>query len=356
MTKRFSGTTVVDSISLCVNHGEFLTLLGPSGCGKTTTLRMLAGFVRPDEGAISAGGRLLSSSEHAIPPERRRMGMVFQDYAVWPHKSVFQNVAFGLQMKKVPRREIVERVTHILGLVDLGGMADRRPEQLSGGQLQRVALARALVVEPDILLLDEPLSNLDAKLRERMRDEIKNLQRRTQITFIYVTHDQAEAMALADRVVVMEAGRIQQVGTPREVYSHPRNRMVAEFMGKVNLVTASVVSAGYEIEVVAPSGLQATVTGADGCRNGEPVLLAIRPEDIVLYPPLERSPSTHSCVGRISDAVYLGNTVSYEVVMADDTTLHVETPPSRSRDLGDVVEVEVKRAAVIDPSLDGPVS
>ena len=226
----------VDDLDLDIKDNQFVTLLGPSGCGKTTTLRLIAGYIVPDQGTIEVDDRLLSSPGGVVPPEARGMGMVFQNYAVWPHKTVFENVVFGLKLRKVPAAQARQQVEETLALVNLTGLEGRYPNELSGGQQQRVALARSLVVEPSILLLDEPLSNLDAKLRERMRAELKELQRRTGITFVYVTHDQAEALALSDQIAVMHGGRLQQYGTPFEVYAHPANRMVADFMGLVNLV------------------------------------------------------------------------------------------------------------------------
>src|SRR5690349_7575774 len=205
---------VID-FSLAIGSGEFVTFLGPSGCGKTTTLRLIAGLLKPDSGRISVAGRVVSSSHDLVPPELREMGMVFRNYAVWPHKTVFDNVAFGLKIRRVPGARTREQVARVLDLVNLGGLENRYPSELSGGQQQRVALARSLVVEPKVLLLDEPLSNLDAKLRERMRLELMQLQRRTGITFIYVTHDQSEALALSDRIAVMHEGRLQQYGPPR---------------------------------------------------------------------------------------------------------------------------------------------
>ena len=229
------GLAAVSDLSLEIADNQFVTLLGPSGCGKTTTLRLIAGFMAPDAGTIHADGRLVSSREQVVvPPEERGMGMVFQNYAVWPHKTVFENVVFGLKVRGVAPSEARARVKATLALVNLTGFEDRLPSELSGGQQQRVALARSLVVEPQILLLDEPLSNLDAKLRERMRSELKQLQRRTGITFVYVTHDQAEALALSDRIAVIHGGRLQQFGTPQEVYARPASRVVADFMGLVN--------------------------------------------------------------------------------------------------------------------------
>ena len=244
LSKRFGAgeadVAAVDDLDLEIKDNSFVTLLGPSGCGKTTTLRLIAGYITPDRGTIEVDGRPLSSPAAVVPPEARGMGMVFQNYAVWPHKNVFQNVVFGLKLRKIPAAEARRKVEETLALVNLTGLESRYPNELSGGQQQRVALARSLVVEPSILLLDEPLSNLDAKLRERMRTELKELQRRTGITFVYVTHDQAEALALSDHVAVMSGGRLQQYGTPFEVYAHPANRMVADFMGLVNLVPGKV--------------------------------------------------------------------------------------------------------------------
>src|SRR5436190_865913 len=244
LDKAFGSFRALKDINLDIAEKEFVTFLGPSGCGKTTMLRTLAGFLAPDRGTIHVGGRSLSSPMGIVPPEQRRMGMVFQNYAVWPHMTVFENVAFGLRIAKVDRRQIQERVAHVLDAVGRTRLEQRHPRQLSGGQQHRVALARSLVVEPSTLLLDEPLSNLDAKLRERMRVELKDLQRRTGITFVYVTHDQAEALALSDMIAVMDAGRVQQFGSPFDVYAHPANRMVADFMGLVNLVPGKVRAVG----------------------------------------------------------------------------------------------------------------
>src|SRR5215831_5553026 len=274
----------VSDLDLVIRDNSFVTLLGPSGCGKTTTLRLIAGYMRPDAGTIHVGDRLLSSPDGVVPPEHRGMGMVFQNYAVWPHKSVYENVVFGLKLRKVPHDKARRQVAAALAQVNLAGLEDRLPSQLSGGQQQRVALARSLVVEPGILLLDEPLSNLDAKLRERMRWELKELQRRTGITFVYVTHDQSEAMALSDRIAVMHAGEIMQVGAPRAVYARPVNKIVADFMGLVNLISGRVVRPGAA-GVVAVGGehpIDAPVP--PGVAPGETVQVAIRPENVRLIP------------------------------------------------------------------------
>ena len=230
--KTFDSFVAVENFSLQAQHGEFVSLLGPSGCGKTTTLRMIAGLEKPDSGTITLGETVFADLANGtfLPPEKRNIGMVFQSYAIWPHKNVFENVAYPLKIKKLPKAEIRERVQRTLALVKLDGLAQRMPNQLSGGQQQRVALARGLVREPSILLLDEPLSNLDAKLRLNMRDEIKELSKRIGVTMIYVTHDQAEAMALSDRVVVMNDGHILQVGTPTEVRNNPADDFVRDFI------------------------------------------------------------------------------------------------------------------------------
>src|SRR5262245_49552347 len=246
LVKAFGPLIAVNTLSLEAKAGEFLTLLGPSGCGKTTTLRLVAGLERPDQGEIELGGRALSSASDGlfVAPERRGMGMVFQSYAIWPHMTVFENVAFPLQELRRPRAEIRERVMAILTTVGLGRLHDRPAPMLSGGQQQRVALARALVSNPQVLLLDEPLSNLDARLREEMRFELRDMQARLGITSIFVTHDQAEAMTLSDRIIVMNAGRIEQEGRPEEVYQRPTTRFVMDFLGRANHVPARMARAG----------------------------------------------------------------------------------------------------------------
>ncbi|RLF25672.1 MAG: ABC transporter ATP-binding protein, partial [Thermoprotei archaeon] len=236
VTKRFGDFVAVDHISFHVREGEFFTLLGPSGCGKTTTLRLIAGFYKPDEGEIYFDNKLVND----LPPWKRNIGMVFQNYALWPHMNVWDNIAYGLKVRKIPRREIEKRVKEAIRLVGLEGLEKRKPSQLSGGQQQRVALARALVIEPQVLLLDEPLSNLDAKVRAQLRVEIRKLQKKLKITTIYVTHDQEEALSISDRVAVMSHGRILQIGTPREVYENPSSRFIADFIGMSNFIEGTV--------------------------------------------------------------------------------------------------------------------
>jgi len=310
--KRFGSFKALSGIELAIEEREFVTFLGPSGCGKTTMLRTLAGFLTPDSGTIHVGGRLLSSPQAVVPPEHRRMGMVFQNYAVWPHMSVFENVAFGLRLLKVEGAEIGERVSRILDAVGLSRLEKRHPGQLSGGQQQRVALARSLVVEPSILLLDEPLSNLDAKLRERMRTELKTLQRRTGITFIYVTHDQAEAMALSDRIVVFNQGTVQQVGAPRDVYERPANIFVADFMGLVNKVPGKLVELRGTSARVRIGEQTIEACTSDGIDPSGAIVVAIRPEAIRLG---EAAPVAGNNVlaGKLVESTFLGNIVDHQV-------------------------------------------
>jgi iron(III) transport system ATP-binding protein len=347
VTKRFGATTAVRDLSLAIADREFVTLLGPSGCGKTTLLRLIAGFMAPDEGTISVAGATLSTPSRVVPPEQRGMGMVFQSYAVWPHKTVFQNVAFGLEVRRVPRPEIQERVSSVLDLVNLAGLERRYPNELSGGQQQRVALARSLVVEPSILLLDEPLSNLDAKLRERMRWELKELQRRTGITFVYVTHDQAEAMALSDRVAVMHQGVLMQVGTPRDVYTHPVSRVVADFMGLVNVLPARVIATAGDRRVVAIGGGRLPGVLAPAAKEGSAIQLLVRPESIRVIPAAADAivePGT--VAGKVVDVTFLGNLVDCYVGLPDDTRLRVQASADALLEVGQSVVVRFDPDAV----------
>jgi len=321
LLKRYGAVAAVHEFSLEIADHEFVTLLGPSGCGKTTILRLLAGFLRPDAGVIRVGGTVLSSPEGVVPPERRGMGMVFQSYAVWPHKTVYENVAFGLTVRKVPKAEARRRVARVLELVGLGGLEDRYPGQLSGGQQQRVALARSLVVEPGILLLDEPLSNLDAKLRERMRWELKDLQRRTGITFVYVTHDQAEAMALSDRIAVLHAGELLQYGPPRDVYARPASRTVADFMGLVNLLSGRVARPGAE-GVVSVAGRPIRVSLPDGLREGQGVEVAIRPENVGVSP--EADGDAGVLPATVAELTFLGSVTDCHLALEDGTRLRAQ--------------------------------
>jgi iron(III) transport system ATP-binding protein len=329
LSKSYSGTAAMAAVSeldLMVRDNQFVTLLGPSGCGKTTTLRLIAGYMAPDAGTIHVDERLVSAPGNVVPPEHRGMGMVFQNYAVWPHKTVFENVVFGLKLRKVATAQARKRVEETLALVNLQGFENRLPSQLSGGQQQRVALARSLVVEPGILLLDEPLSNLDAKLRERMRTELKELQRRTGITFVYVTHDQAEALALSDQIAVMHAGRLQQFGTPLEVYTRPANRLVADFMGHLNLVPGEIVAAAGGRGTVVVAGVQHIDAALpQGSRIGDKVDVAVRPENVMLAPVDQAG--RPNVTGRVIDRTFLGNLNEYVVMLASGQPLRAQTHP-----------------------------
>ena len=294
VTKAFGDVVVLKEFNEVFQDKEFITLLGPSGCGKTTMLRMIAGFEKPTSGEISIDGRVVSSEKTFVPPEKRDIGMVFQSYAVWPHMTVFDNVAYPLKIKKLDKAVIKQKVEWILEAVHLSQYAQRIPSQLSGGQQQRVALGRALVAEPKLLLLDEPLSNLDAKLRESMRFEIKEIQKNFGISIVYVTHDQSEAMAMSDRVIVINRGVIQQIGTPIEIYRNPANQFVADFLGKINFIKGEVKSGRIEL-----TGLGQSLA-YDGPRTGK-VVVAVRPENIDL------SLDSGDLEGRISSMFYMGD-------------------------------------------------
>lgn len=303
VTKRYGAVVAVDGISASLHPGEYLCLLGPSGCGKTTLLRLIAGFEVPDGGVVRLHGRDMTS----VPPERRDVNVVFQNYALFPHLTVAENVGFGLRMKGVPRAEARERVTDALRQVRLEREANRLPRQISGGQQQRVALARALVNRPALLLLDEPLSALDPELRQQVQDELRRVQRETGIAFLHITHDQDEALSLADRVAVMRSGRFEQIGTPREVYAAPASRFVASFVGGANLLEGRVAGEGWvelgsETSVHVP-GLGATADPA------EPITLAVRPEAVRLA----NGDSGEGLPGRIIRAAFRGSEVEYSI-------------------------------------------
>jgi len=263
--KRFGAVAAVAGLDLELTQGEFVSLLGPSGCGKTTTLRMIAGFIEPSAGTIEMDGRMLSSPAGVLPPEKRQMSMIFQSYAVWPNMTVEQNVAFGLELRKLPREEARRRVGRMLEVVHMGHLAQRYPAELSGGQQQRVALARAIVIQPQVLLLDEPLSNLDANLREEMRFEIRRLHDEFRITTVYVTHDQAEAMVTSDRIAVMNQGRVEQVDDPHTLYNKPKTRFVAGFIGRTNFIEGT--SSNGEI-AFGPFALPAPMKRATNFESG----------------------------------------------------------------------------------------
>ena len=310
--------TAVQDVNLEIHKGELVTLLGPSGCGKTTTLRMIAGFEFPTSGSIILDGQEINS----LPPHKRDMSMVFQSYALFPHLTVFENVAYGLNVQRLDRKTIGERVGRVLDLVHLQGYGDRAPGQLSGGQQQRVALARALVMEPKVLLMDEPLSNLDAKLREEMRTEIRRIQRELNITSVYVTHDQIEAMTLSDRIVVMNEGLIEQIGSPVEIYRYPNSRFVANFIGRANFVNGVVLAQKNSKLTVQSLGEQITLSNIKrDFGEGEPVILIVRPEMIQI----KKKGGIYQ--GVVRQAVYLGDMIEYAVEVGGVSILGTETDP-----------------------------
>src|SRR5262245_38134721 len=340
VSKSYGSVAAVRELSLEIRDREFVTLLGPSGCGKTTLLRLIAGFLAPDQGVIRVDGLTVSSTGSLVPPERRGMGMVFQNYAVWPHKTVYENVAFGLEVRRVPRATARELVARVLDLVNLAGLERRFPGELSGGQQQRVALARSLVVEPRILLLDEPLSNLDAKLRERMRWELKDLQRRTGITFVYVTHDQTEAMALSDRLAVLHGGALLQEGPPRDVYARPASREVADFMGLVNLLPGRVVRGAAGESLVEVAGSRPVVLPVPAeLGQGARVQVAIRPESLRLLPEGAAAAPAGAVSGKVADLTFLGNLLDCHVVLDDGTRVRVQADSGVSLQVGQTVRV-----------------
>jgi spermidine/putrescine ABC transporter ATP-binding subunit len=322
LTKRFDTVTAVDAIDLTVGQGEFVTLLGPSGCGKTTTLNMIAGFIAPDAGSIRLQGRAVE----LLPPFRRDLGLVFQDYALFPHMTVAENVGFGLRMRRVPRPGIAQRVAEALDLVQLGGLDARLPLQLSGGQRQRVALARALVIRPAMLLLDEPLSNLDLKLREEMRVEISALQRRLGIATVFVTHDQSEALTMSDRVAVMRQGRIEQIGTPAGVYERPASRFVAGFIGSINLLSARVGgTSGSDglVRLETPAGI-ALVRLPPGVELAGELAVTIRPERLKLGAAASVPADATAWPAHVERVVYLGARIELRLRLADGSPALVE--------------------------------
>ncbi len=349
ITKTFGPMVAVDHITFTAEAGKLLTLLGPSGCGKTTTLRLIAGLEELETGEISVGGRVLASADAKIftPPEKRGMGMVFQSYAVWPHMTVFENVSYPLKLRNVSKEVIKAKVKHALELIDLQGLEDRPGTLLSGGQQQRVALARALVFEPEILLLDEPLSNLDAKLREQMRIELKALQQRIGVTTIYVTHDQAEAMVLSDRIVVMNAGRVEQLGSPSQIYESPKTKFVVDFIGKVNYVPGKVlevVRSRCVVRTIQADGASFECKAIEGIGTGDSVLATIRPEDITLYQAApQQGTNVWGC--SVKTAAYYGDHVEYQLILG--TQIIEASSPSLSLKPGDKAFVQIDADAIM---------
>ena len=344
ITKKYGDVKAVDNISLKVEEGEFLSFLGPSGCGKTTTLRMIAGFEEPTEGSVYIKGKRVNE----VPPYMRNIGMVFQNYALFPHKSVFNNIAYGLKMRKIKKEDIKTRVEEALDVVRLSGFGDRKPNQLSGGQQQRVALARALVIRPDVLLLDEPLSNLDAKLRKEMRIETKRIQEAVGITAVYVTHDQTEALAMSDRIAIIENGRLVQLGVPKDIYEYPKGDFVADFMGESNKIVGKIVSTDEnESECLSETGLKVVIKTHEGFEVDKPVCLYARIETFEIF---STAPPEGKNIfeGRVDSISYQGGTTLYGVQLIDESRIYVES--SREKLFGKKIQPQSKVWVTISPS------
>ena len=337
--KRFKDVVAINRIQLEIKQGEMLTLLGPSGCGKTTTLRCIAGLERPEEGDIVIDGNPMLSKGF-VQPSKRGIGMVFQNYAVWPHMKVFNNIVYGLKLQKAPKEAVREKAQKVLEMVGLQGLEDRYPSQLSGGQQQRVALARALVTNPKVLLLDEPLSNLDAKLREELRFEIKSLVRRMGITSVYVTHDQAEAMVISDRIAVMNSGNVVQIGTPDEIYKRPANKFVADFIGTMNFIPGKIEQTDHEtgetsVLTEMEEKIVCKISGDTAASTGQAVYASIRPEDVTVF---AEAPQVTANVykGTIAHKAYMGNLLYY-FVKIKETMIRVQVPHHLSQGEGDTL-------------------
>ena len=331
LTKRYGSAAVVDNISLHIAHGQLVCLLGPPGCGKTTTLRLIAGFVEPSGGEIRVGDKLISSPAATVPPERRNMSMIFQSYALWPHMTVAENIVYGLKLRKLARDVIAKKLDAILATTKLAPLAERYPGELSGGQQQRVALARALIVEPETLLLDEPLSNLDANLREEMRFEVRRLHDAYRYTTVYVTHDQSEAMTTADLICVMNGGKIEQSGSPEEIYARPRSEFVARFIGSSNVIKGKGMDGGR----VEFAGVALRCTG-EKVVSGAQTAVSIRPHDIALSG--KAPPETDNVVpANVVRQVFLGDSRDYMVEVKDGTQLRVVTAAEENIPQGSAV-------------------
>jgi len=322
IVKRFGTLEAVSHVSLEIQDGELFTLLGPSGCGKTTILRLIGGFNKPDNGEIYFDGKPVTP----IPPYERNIGMVFQNYALWPHMTISNNITYGLKLKKLPKAEIADQVSHVLKLVNLVGLEKRYPGQLSGGQQQRVALARALVLNPDVLLLDEPLSNLDAKIRVQVRAEIRKLQKELGITTIYVTHDQEEALTLSDRIAVINLGKLLQIGSPRDLYERPHNPFVADFIGINNLIPGNV----QEINTTEKWVRVQTKVGPLLCTSdeqykpGDRCMISVRPETASISQSEDTQKEFNCIAGTVSFASYIGNTIRYDVEINSEIIFKVD--------------------------------
>jgi iron(III) transport system ATP-binding protein len=338
LTCTFGSYTAVERLDLDIATGEFVSLLGPSGCGKTTTLRMIAGFAQPTGGTIRLDGEVISSPQWVLPPEKRQMSMIFQSYAIWPNMTVAENVAFGLRLRRMDRETIRRKTDEVLATVRLGPLAERYPAELSGGQQQRVALARAVVIEPRVLLLDEPLSNLDASLREEMRFEIRRLHDRFHFTTVYVTHDQGEAMVTSDRIAVMNGGHIEQIDAPFEIYTRPRTRFVASFIGRTNLIEGECD--GQHVRF-GKFGLPRGMFDDDGAALAGNVVFSVRPQSIGLHATPPASGNACLVPGRLVERAFLGESWDYVVSPAnDELRLKVSALPHQVFAVGDDVWLE----------------
>lgn len=344
--KHYRNFTALNDVSLQIEHGEFVTVLGPSGCGKTTTLRVIGGFITPDEGKVFIRGRDVTT----LPPYRRNIGVVFQNYALWPHMTVAEILGFGLRIRKLPREEIDKRVDRALEMVRLTGLKERYPRELSGGQQQRVAMARALAIDPEVIILDEPLSNLDRRLREEMRIELKRLQRSLGVTMLFVTHDQEEALSMSDKVVVMNAGSIQQVADPRGVYERPANSFVAGFLGSANFLPAEVLHAAADSQgqVRLPGGAVVNAYAPNALTAGDQVRLIVRPEWMTLDRGSgEAGPNQLS--GVVHETIYEGSSIRYGISFDHDRDSLVfleERSNSEVLNAGDKVRINVTDAVI----------
>jgi len=344
LTKKFGQTTAVNNLSIDVEDGEFLTLLGPSGCGKTTTLRCIAGFIPITNGKIFIGERLVSSDKPkiSIPPEKRNLGMVFQSYAVWPHMNVYHNITYPLKVRRLSEKEIKIQAEKTIGIIKLTGLEERYPSELSGGQQQRVALGRAIIIHPDVLLLDEPLSNLDAKLREEMRFELKELQSKIGITIIYVTHDQSEAITMSKRIAVLSDGKLQQIGKPEEIYEYPENKFVASFIGKTNFLKGTIVKGGKNAKVQLLAGGIINIENSNLRLKDENVIIIVRPQNIILT----KQKGKNSINVTVKSRVYLGDRFFYTLKYADQEIL-ADIPISQIFKKNESLFMNIKKAAVL---------
>jgi ABC-type Fe3+/spermidine/putrescine transport system ATPase subunit len=343
LTKRYGAIAVVDHIDLSLQQGEFVSLLGPSGCGKTTTLRMIAGFIDPSEGTIEMNDTLMSSPAASVPPERRNMSMIFQSYAIWPNMTVFENVAFGLRARKLPNAEVRRRTDEMLAIVRLEQLSGRYPNELSGGQQQRVALARAIVVKPEVLLLDEPLSNLDANLREEMRGEIRRLHDEFNMTTVYVTHDQSEAMAISDRIAVMNKGKVDQLDIPVNIYRRPKTRFVAGFIGRTNFIEGRP---NGEVVRFAGFDVPKSTLGSEGLPSGTSTF-SVRPQSMEVLASKPQDAGTPVLAGRIASRTFLGETWDYTFASESGLRLRVVSSPANALEKDQAVWLRIDPSQIV---------